>query len=360
MVIEALTMLERMVALTSKDSQVIKDADQLWKLCTDDSASSHVRECVARVFAVMKKPVSIMKSISVFLESERPALQMKGALLFVQQLLRGVSTSKRSRLRITDSEMRKVVKKIIHRTMSSHELVCSCSLLGLLAVSRQHHMQMEIANSLYPLLKMSWTTKSSIHRSMLGAILSSLNTNPNLRTKIYKMELRARSMSGWGSTHTVQRQYDRPLQESRTEMLKKKRRPSSAPPQRRRRKNDRKIARQRPSSASRAQQQRRPSRAKKPSDNQMWNDRTTILEFEKRAQKQKRPSSAKLSAASASKYLLKQKINLGSPRSMNRCRHGLRVQHSSESPFTSMQHRSAALVHQRMRTPSPQAVDFTT
>ena len=65
-VIEALTMLERMVAFTSKDSQVIKDADQLWKLCTDDSASSHVRECVARVFAVMKKPVSIMKSISVF------------------------------------------------------------------------------------------------------------------------------------------------------------------------------------------------------------------------------------------------------------------------------------------------------
>ena len=160
-------------------------------------------------------------------------------------------------------------------------------------------------------------------------------------------------MSGWGSTHTVQRQYDRPLQESRTEMLKKKRRPSSAPPRRRRRKNDRKIARQRPVGASRAQQQRRPSRAKKPSDNQMWNDRTTILEFEKRAQKQKRPSSAKLSAASASKYLLKQKINLGSPRSMNRCRHGLRVQHSSESPFTSMQHRSAALgLHQRMRTPS--------
>ena len=158
------------------------------------------------------------------------------------------------------------------------------------------------------------------------------------------------------------------LYESQTELpfqkkTRKTRRPSSAPAGRSgsggsnsssssRASSQKKREKTRPQSASQARRKRRPSKAKKPTDNQMWNDRTTILNFEKRAQNRVRPSSAKLSSAQASKYLLKQKINLGSPRSMNRCRHGLRVAHSSQSPFTSMQHRSAALgLHQRLRTP---------
>ena len=99
----------------------------------------------------MKSPTSIIKCIDVFLESSTPALQMNGALSFVQQLLRGLSTSKRGKLRISDGDMRRVVRKVIKHTMSPDELVCSCSLLCLLVVSRKHQVQMEIANSLYPL-----------------------------------------------------------------------------------------------------------------------------------------------------------------------------------------------------------------